>query len=399
MKILFFEIRRYLRPVTLAIVCVFTFFWYVLYGDINSSNTANRSCPYNLSVEYKQRFGNTIDRDELEEIKKDYANIIAQLDALYDEYTGKYGVHSKADYDLIFAAISDGKGCEEYSAAAEKWGEENLTEIYDACEDIHWQDPINILEFKAQDIMNVIEYFEILDSSDIDSFSENSQAAKERLRQYRASGEVSLLLTNFGGDYYFKEQFKYWSLFIYIICALIVAPVLVGNRVTNIQSMQFASRCGRSILKKQFTAALIVTVFVNLAVDAFFCGVAFFAKYNTRHLLSCLLNTGVIKRATWLDITFWQYVLIILCRTLLMSLSLTCLLFILSYFFNNYVGVVAISIPCVALMYIYSKDIENNFYINHSPVVYPLMLLIPIITTAALTIIVMRRIRRTDYLY
>lgn len=398
MRTLFLEIRRYLRPITLIIVSVFALFWYVLYGDINRSNTSNYSCPYNLSLEYKQRFGNTIDRSELEEIKKDYADIIEELDALYDEYVGGYGVHSKADYDLIFTAITDGKDSKEYGAAVEKWGEENLKKIYDVCHDVYWKDPINILEFKQQGIRGVIEHFELLDSVDIDSLYE-SKAARDRLKEYRASGEVSLLQTTFSADSYFEEQFKYWALFIYIICALITVPVLVGNRVTNVQSMQFASKRGRAILKNQLAAAMAITVFVNLAVDAFFCGVAFFAKYNTRHLLDCSLNTGAIKTATWFSMTFGQYVLIILCRTLLMSLALTCLLFIMSYFFNNYVGVMAISIPCVALMHIYSGSIEINLYIIHSPVIYPLTLLIPIATAAAVTIIVMRRIRQTDYLY
>lgn len=398
MKLLFWEMRRYLRPQILWIVGVLTLFWGLMYGDINHNNRINRQCPYRLSVEYQQRFGNTIDRAELEEIRREYDAMMSELDALYDEAVGGYGVHSKADYDMIFAAFYDGKDSEDYAAAAEKWGEENLEEIYAACETAHQADPINLMEFQQQDIRNILWYFDLLDSGDID-LDDQSDAAVARLREYQAAGEVSLLQVILNADNYFANHFQYWTLLVYLICAVIVVPFSVNNRITNVQAMQFASKQGRAILKKQLAAALLITVLVNLAADAFFCGVAFFGPYNTRHLLGCPLNTGALKVATWLDLTYLQYVGILLCRTLLMSLALTCGLFVLTYFCGNYVGAMAVSTASIVLLYLYSHNMEVRLLTTHSPLAYPPALLIPMGAVIAVTVLLLRRIQKTNYTY
>lgn len=65
------ECKRIMRPIILIFLIVVSVLWYFVYmRDCHSSLHNNDGMPYAIAKEYVQRFGTTIDADEIEEIKR-----------------------------------------------------------------------------------------------------------------------------------------------------------------------------------------------------------------------------------------------------------------------------------------------------------------------------------------
>ena len=405
MKILFFEIRRYLRPITLAIVCVLTVFWILMHNSYYTKS------PYRawglLSVEYQKRFGNVIDADEFEIIKQDYADLCAEIDRAFEKYMGEYDVHSLDDFRLLENASFHIE--EDYRTAAERWGSENIEELYQKCLDIYFDGPMEAQSDREQKIGYFIYDFESLDKAAEAARANDPDWGYDKLTDYQKNRiledcqrhELSIISVLSSYSYTeFRDGFKQYSVLIYIICAFIGVPFLVNNKVTGTQTIQFASKRGKNILKNQLGAALTVSAIFNIIIDAFFYIVYFYNGDEIHYLLNCPINVGAAGNQLWINMTYFQYVLLIFAKVMLLSLALTCAIFIVSYFSKNYIVATAIAVPSFMLVSTLSEHLDYHFNLVFNYAwEYPLMLFAPIAAIVAVTIIVMRRTWRTDYLY
>lgn len=410
MRILLKELRQYLRPVTLVICGALVIMWYFFYGkECNLPSQNNDSRPYLLSIEYQQRFGNAIDRAELEQIKAQQAEERAALDALFDETMGQYGLHSKNDFDLLRQAVDDSDG-EAYAEAVQVWGEDGLAERLehlDVCMNIAWSEPVMGAVFREQSMRRVISICEAadharqaIDTSVSESdwfFSGTSDDAKARLRASLDKGEVSITNAVYDIDSFFMN-FVPWNALICMICAVIIMPLTVRNKLTRVKGMQFTSKTGKRIVKEQFAAAVIITVCVNLLIDAFFFAVYFFSKGNTRHLLNCRLNDGALSNMLWLDLTYLEFVLLCFFHTLLLSLTLTCLLFMTAWFSKHYIEAIAAAIPWVIVEVLCFERLVSQLSLFHgSAIGFVLLLMGAIVTAAAAIVFLTGKVRREEY--
>ena len=104
LKILAGEMRRYLRPALLIIIAAFGVLWYSLYGDVKAGQRHDHGWDYKLTVQYKERFGTTLDQSERDAIRQDYADFRQELDSVVEKYLGEYGIHSQRDYEMVCEA-------------------------------------------------------------------------------------------------------------------------------------------------------------------------------------------------------------------------------------------------------------------------------------------------------
>ena len=121
------ECRRILRPVIFILIAVVSILWYLTFMRYcNAYLSLNDGIPYAAAKEYLQRFGTTIDADEIEEIKRDQKAAKAALDSLIEQYMGGYGIHTMEEYENYSETYSDtfqNKKSEDYKNAISKWGE------------------------------------------------------------------------------------------------------------------------------------------------------------------------------------------------------------------------------------------------------------------------------------
>ena len=424
-RVMWGEMRRYWRPFTLIVMAALLIMWSVIFEKdrVSVRPGTNSGIAYDISVEYAKRFGENIDPDERSAVEADYEKALAALNEQFEMHMGQYDIHSVDDYHLlsgaVFLAEQQDYEDESYRMAADRWGAENLVELEKTCNVIFWREMsfeytgrINVLEslvssFQYTDeIAQFAESLPTLEPSTLEKDSQEerlwyelSDEAKTRLRQSTAAseGRVSLLEV-YNAHEGFQYLYQSWAVLIFIFCGLIVLPLPVGNRVTGVTAMQFSSRTGRRVIGAQLGSALLNTLLINGAIDAFFTAIWFFGNRNTRHLLHCHIGWGGEPLIQWLDLTYLQFVLLTFGKVLLLSLTLTGGLFILSHLSRNYLPALALSVPTVFLLQKISYEADYMLKIEHSPsFAYPLTLLVSAVVAMAAVIVFVKRTRKADY--
>ena len=419
------EMRRYWRPFTLIVMAALLLMWSVIFEKdrVSVRPGTNGGIAYDISVEYAKRFGENIDPEERAAVEADYEKALAALNEQYEIHMGQYDIHSVDDYHLlsgaVFLAEQQDYEDENYRMAADRWGADNLVELEKTCDDIFWHEMSFEYTGRMHDLESLVSSFQYtdemaqfaeslptLDPSALEKDSreeylwyELSDEAKTRLRQSTAAseGRVSLLEVynaHEGCQYLYQS----WAVLIFILCGLIVLPLPVGNQISGVTAMQFSSRTGRRVIYAQLGCALLNTLLINGAIDAFFTGIWFFGNRNTRHLLHCHIGWGGEPLIQWLDLTYLQFVLLTFGKVLLLSMALTGVLFVLSHLSKNYLPALALSVPTVFLLVKLSYEADYMLKIGHSPsFAYPLTLLIPAAVAAAAVPVFVKRARRMDY--
>lgn len=409
-KILAGEMRRYLRPALLIIIAAFGVLWYVLYGDIKEGQRYDHGWYYKLTVEYKQRFGATLDQSERDAIRQDYADFRQELDSVVEKYLGEYGIHTQHDYEMVCDVGQLGSDSPYYEEAVDQFGLDDLQKLYEKCAwGIPYNHPLRSLEHKAQAYAEAINTFNHLEKLDVDELYEESQQYEDwryrlvpesvpRMKECTASGELSTMYAFYLPDAGMGEPFGRWMIFVFISCAALVVPFLTRNRVTGVQGQQFASKIGRAILFRQLGAVLLVTVLLNVIVWSVFCGILLTGSYGLAPLLDCPIDVGQTWDAHWFDMTFLQYILrMIVVNSMIPSMVLTCVLFLITCFCKNYLTAAAAAIPAYWLVGQWFSMLD--FYPMRRPrLAFPLLFSATILLAGVATALVLRWIRKRDYM-
>ena len=355
-RVMWGEIRRYLRPVALLLCGALVLLIYLAYGkDCNSRYKDGYGQSYRLSVEYQARYGDSIDASEWEDIRLRHGEERAELDGMFDSALGQYGIHSKDDFDLLREA--QGQDSETYAEALRVWGEDGLAERLthlEECMTLAWSEPLVSAVFHEQGVRSSLRKWEAAQEarqsfsvSDSDWYAGESDFVKARLKASLEKREMAVC--NAAYSLTFPMDYLPWNVLICLLCAVIILPLPVYNTVTGVNQLQYVTKEGRHILQKQFITALLLTVAVNALTDALFWLVYFFGEGNTRHLLGNRLNAGEYGEPLWLDLTYGQFVLLCFAVTLVFSLSLAGIFFAVSCHSPHYLTAAASAIPLLLL--------------------------------------------------
>lgn len=356
MRIVWCEIKRYLRPVSLLLCGALMLLLYLAYGkDCNSRWKDGYGQSYRLSVEYQQRYGDSIDATEWEDVKARHTEERAVLDEMFENAMGQYGIHSKNDFDLL--RESQEQDSEAYAEALRVWGEDGLAERLphlEECMTLAWSEPLVSAVFHEQGVRSSMKQWEVAEEarqsfsvSQSDWYAGESDFVKARLKASLDQRETAVCTVAYSLT--FPMDYLPWNVLICLLCAVIILPLPVCNTVTGVKQLQFCTKEGWRILQKQFGAALLLTAAANVLTDVLFSAVYFFGEGNTRHLLGNRLNLGEWGQPLWLDLTYGQFVWLCFAVTLVLSLILTCLFFVISCCTSHYLTAAATAIPLLLL--------------------------------------------------
>ena len=385
------EMRRYWRPFTLIVMAVMLLLWNVVFGphSFTLEKGTDGAIDYDLSVEYARRFGETIDPDERAEIEADYEKALAALNEQYEKYMGQYDVHSEDDCHLLYSAADAARNkdyeSEDYRKGAERW---------------RWAEHVDEWE-------QFVASLPTLDRSSVEKrtmkwqiANEYSPSAERRITQvlHANGGKLSLLECVYDAGKSFQRHYQFWAALIFILCGLIVLPLPVGNRVSGVTPMQYATRAGRRVMLFQLGGAFLNTLLVNAAVDGWFTVIFFLRTKNTLHLWDCPMNSCSSMGILWRDLTFGQFVWLTYGKVLVLSLTLTGILFVLSHLSKNYLPALALTIPSGILFIKLSYEIDFMLYISrYARFSYLMALLLPAIAAAFALFVFLKRTRKADY--
>ena len=253
MRIVRWEIRQYLRPVALLLCGALVLLIYLAYGkDCNSRYKDGYGQSYRLSVEYQQRYGNSIDASEWEDIKARHTEERAALDGMFDSAMGQYGIHSKDDFDLLREAQEqDGEAhAEAHAEALRVWGEDGLAERQthlEECMTLAWSEPLVSAVFHEQGVRSSLRKWEAAQEarqsfsvSDSDWYAGESDFVKARLKASLNRRETAVC--NAAYSLTFPMDYLPWNVLICLLCAVIILPLPVYNTVTGVNQLQYATK-------------------------------------------------------------------------------------------------------------------------------------------------------------
>ena len=429
-RVMWGEMRRYWRPFTLVVMTALLLMWQLVFGShsFTLGKGTDGAIAYDLSVEYAQRLGETIDPDERAEVAADYEKARAALNEQYEKYMGQYDIHTKEDYHLLSGAVAymgshtpdEWQEEEIVQEAADRWGADNLAELEETCTQIFWDKIPYEIAHREQILEGILGWAESVDEWEqfvaslptLDRASlekrtlrweianEFSPSAERRITQVMQSndGKLSLLECVYDAGESFQGHYQFWEALTFLLCGLIVLPLPVGNRVSRVTPMQYSTHTGRRVIFAQLGGALLNTLLVNAGVDGFFTVIYFLREKNTLHLWHCPMNLCSYPHILWLDLTFGPFVWLTYGKALALSLGLTGVLFVLSHLSKNYLPALAVSVPTVILFIKLSYEIDYMLNIQLYPsFAYPLALLLPAAVSAAAMAAFVKQARKADY--
>ena len=270
------EMRRYLKPVTLALCGLMLFLFGILLNISAEKVGMNlRGASYELQKSLYERFGTTLDAGERTQIVSDADALNREYNALIEQYLGEYDIHSETDYDLLIMAAQDTED-ENYNKAAARWGAENLAPLAETCYTILAdKESLDNVNYQRRAMASVLQFFEAYESLQEEYRTtgtvkmaldgSNKEADETILAPLLADlkQDTTSLLSIDSHWLFFRDCMRdEWGLLVLMLCAFVTAPLLIVNRLWGVQPMQFASREGRRVLFRQLGAAMCCTVLV-----------------------------------------------------------------------------------------------------------------------------------------
>ena len=171
-----------------------------------------------------------------------------------------------------------------------------------------------------------------------------------------------------------------------LIClsvCLLLSPLLVRDRLSRVQPLQYSSRRGRKIYNTQSAAVMLSTFFVTTAELAVFGGLLL--RHGTFVFFPCKMYSFTMMQFCWPDWTHgvWCLMLAVLCY--LTAYATAGIVFFLSQGSQNYISMLLRVIPLAAALAVWSpKLMENAFYSRNELYHFSGMPYIEIVSTGIL---------------
>ena len=234
----------------------------------------------------------------------------------------------------------------------------------------------------------------------IDSFMEYaplSERELQRLIEIRDSGELLNIMPQPTTEQT-QEYARSLAVLVIFVTLILVSPLITTDRANKVNRLQYSSRQGRNILKKQFTAIIISAVIMTTMLVIVFAGV-FGISTEVHAFWNNGINSFLSGAFHWLSITFGQYVLLLIGLIYLLSIGTAAFAFVLSRFSQNMIKLLFKIIPLFIATILLSNWILTDFlviYFGSNVHMQMLSLVFSLIAGVVIAIIILHRERRVE---
>lgn len=139
------------------------------------------------------------------------------------------------------------------------------------------------------------------------------------------------------------EYWRWCSVFILLSVMVLVAPNITKDFLTGVRKLQYVSKCGRRVLKIQFFATVLSAM--GIAALEVFIFALFYARLGVWEFWDNPINSFFFGDIYWFDLSFGQYLLVILLLIALFTGGAAGIAFSLSCFSRNYISLMLKIIP------------------------------------------------------
>ncbi len=356
MRIIWNECRKIYRPGIIIILILVTLLYYQVYMVFDIEHFPNGSPStedYELGLEYLDRFGTSIDEKELGEVKIMYDNIVKELDGIVQEK--KLGQYNITNWNEL-VKMEDNSGAKYY---------EQVSEVYWNL--IGEKQEYRTLIFKEQEIRIMLEdYRDGIrhgggTAGEIEEYSRGSSGAyAERIQEIFSRDWIETMPYTVMDNY--RSLFQAFCGLLVFTVIILVSPYLVRDKLNGMIPITYASKIGRSLFGKKILAvtgsaflAILLQTFVFLIV---------YSRNKTAAFLHCLITTDINMEA-WYDFTFGAYISITLIMAAGFGLCVSLICFFASKFCSNYIAVIALDVPMIAIAWSISSIVLGSVFYMH----------------------------------
>lgn len=343
MRLLLQELKKIWNPVIVIIIMVFGLIYYVLFSSFYIQyyiNGSENQAAFDLASEWSQKYENTLEYDEYEEIvqqledeKLQFADQLKDIPLAVDNSITTYE-EFRAFEKEYFDRISDGKV--EPDTERTKWTIINNSNL-----------------FRIQSIEQTIRDYKLKSEHNLSDFfnGEHTDAEAERLIELNQSaikfGYIpSGILDSTTG---LTISFMIWVMISVII---LLSPTIVRDRLNRIQNLQFSSFTGRKILFAQIKASLASAAILTV-LNCLIYGVLLISK-GALVLKDFYLYSH--EYVPWFDWTYGTYLLVLAGMALIVGMMTGGFTVFLSRYSRNYIGMLIKSVLLLGvLIFTFSK--------------------------------------------
>ena len=337
MRLLLQEIKKIWNPVIVIIIMAFGLIYYVLFSGFYIQYYVNGSddqAVFDLTAEWSQKYGNTLEYNEYEEIaqqledeKLQFADQLKDIPLAVENSIKTYEEFRAFENDY-YDRISNGKV--EPDTERTKWTIINNSNF-----------------FRIQGIEQTIQYYKLKSEGDLSDFfnGDHTDAEAERLIELNQSAvkfgyiPPGILDSTTG----LTISFMIWVIISVII---LLSPTIVRDRLNRMQNLQFSSFIGRSILLAQIKASLVSAAILTV-LNCLIYGVLLISKGALVLKDFYLYSYSYVP---WFDWTYGTYLLVLVGMALIIGVMTGGFTVFLSRYSRNYIGMLIKSVLLLGVL-------------------------------------------------
>jgi len=362
-----------------------------------------------------QNYGPTLEIDDFEDFLN-YRNVIAsELDLFISSNTvfAEAGIHNFHDFeafrydsDLRYESLGELERSLRYALLLElgyivRSSFINEGETVDLVSDN--ESPLaytrirsfdNIVGTYQTNILRNVEW-----PATIDSFIAHTpinEREARRLNEIRNSDELKNIIDHHT-IWYTWQYGQRLAILTILVTLILVSSLITTDRAKRVNWLQYTSKQGRSILKKQFIAILISSVSITTILIIIFAGI--FSINETHEFWNNGINSFLSSQYHWLSITYGQYVLLIAIIIYLMSIGAATFVFALSRYSQSLIQLMFKVTPFFFAALMLSNWILSEFlgiFVGGNVFAQMLSLALSLFAAMAIAILIIRREKRVE---
>ena len=322
---------------------------------------------YDKATEWQNRFGQTLEDEEIAEIEAEYITLLKQADKIVSEnpIAKQLNLENYGEFELWYQENVPLGAINEMNEE-----EKEIVKQIDAIQKDLLDDTGHSMVDQINVLQNLYNSMKQFDSSYIFLNDEYySEKERERLSETLFMEES---WRNILPSYLSSTVASYFEsiliLFIFL-SSLLIPSVFVRDRLLGLQKIQWSSRHGRNILWTQFISGMTASFLLITCVVGFFGSLLYFTdftQYFSNGLNSFFIGNEEPLLLSFYQWTFAQWIVNVVLLVYLIGMAYSGILLFLSQTSQHYLSLLMKIIPVgFVFIFIANRVLKDAFYLKN----------------------------------
>jgi len=356
-----------------------------------------------------ENYGTTLEQDDfLDFFLNYYGNIEYELNSFIKSRPifAEAGIFTMQDYwdfswdVFMHYDILSEKELNLWYAVSDEW-EFSTSDVrrYDGYGGFVSNNELSFAYRRMQNFFDIADRYETRWIEDINAFIEHTPLSgkeAQRLIEIRDSGEMLSIMPA-------HTIFLTWrygqslAVLVILVTFILNSSIITADRTSKVNWLQYSSKQGRPILKKQFIAILISAILMTTILVVVFSGI--FSLTEAHAFWNNGINSFLNFPYFWLPITYGQYVFLIVGVIYLLSIGAAAFAFALSRISQSMIRLLFKIIPFFTAVILLSNWVLSEFlavYLGGSVLIQMLSVVFLLVAGVTIVTVVVHREKKFE---